>query len=159
WLPLSLPPEIQHNQTYFALSFLGKLRRGQRIEKLKAELDTIAKRVMQANPELRAGYRFSAEPLIENRIQGIRKAYLVLLGAATVVLLIACANLASLLLARGSSRQREMALRAALGASRGRLLRQGLAESCLLALTGGALGAVLAAGGVQLFRATAPADT
>jgi len=159
WLPLALAPEVANTHTYFALSFLGKLRNGQKIEKLKNELDTIAKRTMKDVPELSAGYSFSAEPLLENRIEGTKRAYFMLLGAAALVLLIACANLASLLLARGSGRQREMAVRAALGASRGRLLRQGLVESCLLALLGGGAGIFLAAEGVQLFRAIAPANT
>jgi predicted permease len=159
WLPLALTPEIANTHTYFALSFLGKLRKSQTIEKLRTELDTIAQRTMKDVPELSAGYSFSAQPLLEHRIEGTRKAYFMLLGAAALVLLIACANLASLLLARGSGRQREMAVRAALGASRGRLLRQGLVESCLLALLGGGVGIFLAAEGVQLFRAIAPANT
>jgi predicted permease len=159
WLPLALAPEVANTHTYFALSFLGKLREGQKIEKLKNELDTIAQRTMKDVPELSAGYSFSAQPLLEQRIEGTRKAYFMLLGATALVLLIACANLASLLLARGSGRQREMAVRAALGASRGRLLRQGLVESCLLALLGGGVGIFLAAEGVQLFRAIAPANT
>jgi predicted permease len=159
WLPLSLTSADELNQTFFMLQFIGKLCRGENVEQLKPQLFTIAERIVKGNPELSAGYSFSAQPLLEGRVQNIRSAYLVLLGAATLVLLIACANLASLLLARGSGRRREMALRAALGASRGRLFRQGLVESCLLALLGGGLGVALAAGGVQLFRAVAPADT
>jgi predicted permease len=159
WLPLSLTAEDKLSQTFFMLQFVGKLHRGQNIDQLKPQLSTIAQRIVKDNPELSAGYSFSAQPLLEGRVQNIRSAYLVLLGAATLVLLIACANLASLLLARGSGRRREMAVRAALGASRGRLFRQGLVESCLLALLGGGLGVMLAAGGIRLFRVVAPADT
>ena len=159
WLPLSLKPADQQNYSFFMLQVLGKLRPGQKIEELNAELGTIAARTMKDVPELHAGYSFSTQPILEERVSGSRSAYFVLLGAATLVLLIACANLASLLLARGSGRQREMALRAALGASPGRLLRQGLVESCLLALVGGVLGVILAAQGIDLFRAIAPADT
>jgi ABC-type antimicrobial peptide transport system permease subunit len=126
---------------------------------LNAELETIAQRLIKDYPALKAGLRFTAQPLLESRVHNIRTAYLVLLGASTLVLLISCANLSSLLLARGSARQREMALRAALGASRGRLLRQGLVESCLIALLGGSLGMLLASRGVQLFRAIAPSGT
>jgi putative ABC transport system permease protein len=159
WLPLSLSPADKQNHIFFMLQVLGKLRRGQEMEKLNAELNTIAQRAMKDVPELSAGYSFSSRSLLEDQVGDTRSAYLILLGAATLVLLISCANLASLLLARGSGRQREMALRAALGASRGRLLRQGLVESCLLALIGGGLGIFLAAEGVHLFRAIAPADT
>ena len=159
WLPLSPSSADRQNPTYFMLQTLGKLRRGEKAEKLNAQLDAIAKQLMKDYPALAAGYRFSAAPLLSDSVADARDAFLILLAAASFVLLIACANLASLLLARGSSRQREMALRAALGASRGRLLRQGLVESCLLALIGGAFGVALAAEGIQLFRAIAPADT
>ena len=159
WLPLTLSAADQQNPTYFMLQTFAKLRRGEKLEKLDAQLDAVAKQVMKDYPALGAGYSFSSQPLLSERVKNSREAFLILLAAATFVLLIACANLASLLLARGSSRQREMALRAALGASRGRLLRQGLVESCLLALIGGAFGVLLAAGGVYLFRAIAPADT
>lgn len=159
WVPLSLTPEEQHSHTYFMLQTIAKLRPGQKMEKLQAELDTISGRIVKENPEVGAGLRFNAAWLLEKRIEGTRTAYLILLGAATLVLLISCANLASMLLARGSGRQREMAVRAALGASASRLFRQGIVESCLLALLGGALGILLAAGGVRLFRAIAPATT
>ncbi len=159
WIPVAITPDIEHQPALFMFQLLGKLRRGQKITQLNAELATIAQRLVKDSPVLKAGLTFIAEPLLESRVQHIRTAYLILLGASTLVLLIACANLSSLLLARGSARQREMALRAALGASRGRLLRQGLVESCLIALLGGALGMLLAAGGVQLFRAIAPAGT
>jgi len=159
WIPVAVTPDIEHQPALFMFQLLGKLRRGQKITQLNAELATIAERLVKDSPVLKSGITFTAEPLLESRVQYIRTAYLVLLGASTLVLLIACANLSSLLLARGSARQREMALRAALGASRGRLLRQGLVESCLIALLGGTFGMLLAAGGVQLFRAIAPAGT
>src|SRR5580658_34770 len=158
WHPLSISPADQQNPTYFMLQTLGKLRRGEKIEKLSAQLDVVAHQVMKDYPALAAGYSFSSRPLLSENVENARVAFLMLLAAATFVLLIACANLASLLLARGSGRQREMALRSALGASRVRLFRQGLVESCLLAAVGGALGIVLAAAGVQLLRSFAPAD-
>ena len=159
WLPLSLTPEIERNQKFFRFQVLGKLRKGEKLETLQAELAIIGQRIVKEDPSLSAGYRLSAEPLLESRVQNARQGYLVLLAAATFVLLISCANLTSLLMARGWGRHREMAVRAALGASPGRLQRQGLVESCLLALLGGAVGIALAAGIVQVFRAIAPAGT
>jgi putative ABC transport system permease protein len=159
WLPLTLTPEIERNQKFFRFQALGKLRKGEKLETLQAELATIGQRIVKEEPSLSAGYRLSAEPLLESRVQNARQGYLVLLAAATFVLLIACANLTSLLMARGWGRQREMAVRAALGASPGRLQRQGLVESCLLALLGGAVGIALAVGVVQVFRAIAPSGT
>jgi predicted permease len=158
WIPLFVSAADRQNAKYFMLQTIGKLRVGEKPEKLNAQLDSIAQQFMKDHPEVGA-YRFSSEPLLSSSVAEARGAFLTLLAAATFVLLIACANLASLLLARGSGRRREMALRAALGASRGRLLRQGLVESCLLALVGGVLGIVLAAQGLELFRAIAPPDT
>src|ERR1700674_273443 len=159
WLPLSLTPQIKQNQKFFRFDVLGKLRKGEKLETLRAELGAIGQRIAKGNPSLGKDYRLSAEPLLDSRVQDARESYLVLLAAATFVLLIACANLTSLLLARGWGRHREMAVRAALGASPGRLQRQVLVESCLLALLGGAVGIALAAGVVQVFRALAPGDT
>jgi len=159
WLPLAPSAEEQAEPEYFMLNDIATLRRGETIEKLNAQLDVVAQQTIKEYPVLSAGFRFSTTPLLTERLGNSRDAFLILLAASAFVLLIACANLASLLLARGSGRQREMALRAALGASRGRLLRQGLVESCLLALLGGGLGVALATGGVQLFRQIAPAGT
>ena len=158
WQPFAASAADHQNPTYFMLQTIAKLRRGEKPEKLSAQLDSIAQQFMKDHPDL-GSYRFSATPLLTGSIEDSRDAFLTLLGASTFVLLIACANLASLLLARGSGRQREMAVRAALGASPARLLRQGLVESCLIGLAGGTLGIFLAAEGIDLFRAIAPAGT
>jgi len=163
WVPISLASDIEQNPTFFTLDVLAKLRKGARLETLRAELATIAPRLEQQlakdKPDLAGDYKITAETLLDNRVQDARQGYLVLLAAATLVLLIACANLTSLLLARGWARYREMAMRAALGASPGRLRRQVLVESCLLAVLGGMAGMGLAVGGVQVFRAIAPPTT
>ncbi len=126
---------------------------------MQAELGAIGERILKANPDVGKSYVLSVQPLLDSRVEDARESYLVLLAAATFVLLIACANLTSLLLARGWGRQREIALRAALGASPGRLRRQSLVESCLLGLLGGAAGIALAIGLIQIFLAIAPGDT
>jgi predicted permease len=163
WVPISLTSDIEQNPTFFTLDVLAKLRKGARLESLQAELATIAPRLEQQlakdKPDLAGDYKITAETLLDNRVQEARHGYVVLLAAATLVLLIACANLTSLLLARGWARCREMAMRAALGASPGRLRRQVLVESCLVAVLGGMAGMGLAVGGVQVFRAIAPPDT
>jgi predicted permease len=163
WVPISLTSDIEQNPTFFTFDVLAKLRKKARLETLRAELATIAPRLEQQlaknKPDLAGDYKITAETLLDNRVQDARQSYLVLLAAATLVLLIACANLTSLLLARGWARHREMAMRAALGASPGRLRRQVLVESCLLAVLGGLAGMGLAVGAVQIFCAIAPPDT
>jgi len=159
WLPLSLSPKIQHDPTFFRIEALGKLRKGGRLDTLQSQLTAISARLTAQAPMLGKDFKITAEPLLQNRVSESRSTYLILLAAATFVLLIACANLSSLLLARGWGRQREMALRAALGASPARLLRQGLVESCLLGLLGGAIGISLATGLIRIFLAIAPGET
>ncbi|HET9402259.1 MAG TPA: ABC transporter permease [Candidatus Acidoferrales bacterium] len=159
WYPISLDAKEKENPTYFSYVLLGKVRRGDSLQHAQLQMETIASSMRNDFPVLRDGYTFIANTLAESRVGGDRKAYWLLLGAATCVLLIACANLASLLLARGWVRQREMALRAALGASHGRIMRQSLVESCLLGLIGGSLGIILAVAGVRIFRAVAPPGT
>lgn len=159
WVALALTPEIAQNHTFFRFQVVGTLRSGESLDRLQAQLAIIAREFPKIEPRLGEDFKLTARPLLENTVGNARESYLVLLGATAFVLLIACANLTSLVLARGWGRHREMAMRAALGASSGRLQRQCLVESCLLALFGGAAGIAVAAWGIKAFRAMAPAGT
>ena len=117
----------------------ARLKEGATIEQARAAMPAIAARIREANPGGSGGELTLRHPL-EKELEGKRKVPLLLLGAAGFILLIACSNVANLFLARATVRQREMAMRAALGASRGRVIRQMLTESLLLSLAGGVLG-------------------
>jgi predicted permease len=146
WRPLLLgmPPAQQRRHDLHFLQVIGRVRQGITVTQATAEIDGIAARYKNAHPEVATGKGAAAVPLHELLVQGVRMSLVVLLGAVFCVLLIACVNIANLMLTRASARTREIGVRAALGASRGRIIRQLVTESVLLALAGGAVGMLLA---------------
>ncbi len=139
---------------YFAA--VARLAPGATLSDANAQLRTLAERLGQQFPDTNSGESFHVRPLADSLVSEVRAGLLVLLGAVACVLMIACANVAGLMLARGMARCRELAVRASLGASRWQLARQLMVESLGLAVVGGAAGLVLAAWGIDLLVAMAP---
>jgi putative ABC transport system permease protein len=135
---------------------LARLAPGVDVARARTAVKGLAARLAAQYPGTNAGQSMTVEPALRTLVGPLRPALLILLGAVAFVLLIACANVANLLLARAASRQKEIAVRSALGAGRGRVVRQLLTESVLLALAGGTLGLAVAAAGMSALRAVLP---
>jgi len=151
WVPLNFDsdPEMKMRKARF-LRPMGRLKEGTTLTQAQADTDLIAAQLEQQYPDSNRGWGLRLVPLREILVGGSRTMLFILFGAVGFVLLIACANVANLLLVRAAARQKEIAMRTALGASKLRIIRQMITESLLLGLLGGALGALLAMGGVKL---------
>ncbi len=159
YIPLVFKPE-QLNHEFHWLLVMARLKPGVTIAQANADMDTVAKRIAEVYPKSNQGWSATVEPLQNDFLErDVRRALWMLLGAVGFVLLIACANVANLLLARGTARQKEIAVRASLGATRAQLFSQFLTESLALAAIGGALGIALAWALLKVIMAMIPQFT
>jgi putative ABC transport system permease protein len=158
WTPVAFSAQQaqQHGSHY--ISVIGRLKPGATVDQAQSEMSDIAGRIAGQFPDTNTGWDVRVTPMQEYDVRDMKFTLLVLLGTVAVVLLIACLNVANLLLARATARQKEVAIRTALGASRWRIARQLLTESVLLSIVGGGVGLLLAVWGVGLLLALAPED-
>jgi putative ABC transport system permease protein len=158
WSLVAHDGEVREQRGAHYLKVIGRLKPGISLGEAQAEMDAIAARLEQQYPAENTGRIVNLLPVYEQLVGSIRPALLILLGAVGLVLLIACSNVANLMLARAAARTKEIAIRTALGASRRRVIRQLLTESLLLAIVGGGAGLLLALWGIELLIALGPTD-
>jgi putative ABC transport system permease protein len=155
WMPLQME-EKDHPRGAFFLDCIGKVKKGVSIEQARAELEAITARIAVQHPETNSGCSVHVTSYREEMVRNFKTLTLLVMGAVLFVHLIACANVANLLLARGATRAKEIGIRLALGASRQQIIRQLLAESIVLGMFGSALGLLLAVWGVDLMLTALP---
>ena len=158
WTPMAFKPDETANDARGAhyINVFGRLKPGVTAAQAKAELNVLATQLAQQYPDSNKGWGILMMPMQDYMVRDVKPVLWTLLGAVGCVLLIACANIANLLLARATARHREISIRAALGAGRGRLIRQLLTESVVLAICGGVAGVLLARWGLDALLALAP---
>ena len=144
WLPIGLDPYDPHSATARMLTVVARLKPGVSLQQARSEMAGIGAQLERSNPALNSGWRPASYPFRDGLVSQSEKPLDVIMAAVGLLILMACANVANLLLARGAARQKEFALRMALGASRGRIVGQLLSESAVLSLAGGAAGLALA---------------
>ena len=158
WIPFSRDSSEMQRRRNRYFNVYGLIRPGQPVLSAEAELKAVAARLAQQYPDTNKGLTVALAPLRDRMVRDVKRSLLIMLAAVGFVLLIACANVANLLLARAASRRRELAIRTALGATRAQLIQQLLVESLLLAFAGGALGLLLAVWGKGLLVSLLPAS-
>ena len=156
--PFAMTPQVVSNRHFNSYYVVGRLKPGVSVQSAQADIDNITTRLEQQYPATNTGARATVFPIVADTVRKYETGLWMGMAAVAFVLLIACANVANLMLARASGRQREIALRSALGASRWRIVRQLLTESSIVALLGGALGILVAVWGLDALRAANPGD-
>jgi putative ABC transport system permease protein len=156
WLPTPMLNRLMSFRLGHSLKAIARLKSGVTLSQSQADLDAIARQLQHQYPDTNKDWFMRQRPLQDVLIGPVRPALLLMWGAVGLLLLIACGNVASLLLARWAARQKEFALRAALGASRARMIRQTLTESVILSVMGGALGVAAAAWGIHALHTFGP---